>query len=266
MKKIFNLILLLHYTVNSLDCPGSLSLDRVVDDVSVVCVDVQASMGQMITHEARIEVRCETTGFDVTQASEMYSFTDFMEVLMFRDQRSSVDSAARSQAQYRRTSFASSIWTCPMEDLSPDSRLCAVYSSPIGKTCVAIDPRSTVNSCNVSCSLNPARWRPIAFAEDRVAIPRFLVFLAATFLYAAAPSLSESVTFHYSMGITIGFLASFMIVFYVLSRSLNGRWAKAVALVVGLTGNFGLLFRYVLNGTATLCLLFHYHYHHYRHH
>ena len=110
--KEFKFLLLLQ-VVHSLDCPGLLSLDRVVNDVSVVCIDAEASMGQMITHEARIEVRCEKTGFDVTQSSEMYSFTDLMEVLMFRDQRSSVDSAVRSQAQYRRTSFASSIWTCP---------------------------------------------------------------------------------------------------------------------------------------------------------
>ena len=36
--------------MHSLDCPGLLSLDRVVNDVSVVCIDAEASMGQMITH------------------------------------------------------------------------------------------------------------------------------------------------------------------------------------------------------------------------
>ena len=209
MKLVCCLILFVSAT-ESLRCPGSTILDRLVD-VNVVCVDSKASIGKMMTHEARIDVRCETTGFDVSSASEMYSFTDLIEIIMFRDQRHSVEDTARSQAQYSKTSLASSIWTCPTEGLSPDPHLCSVSASPNGKTCVAIDPLNTVNSCNVSCSLRPARWRPIAFAEDRIAIPRFLMFLLGLFLYAAAPSLSESVTFHYSMGITVGFLASFMI-------------------------------------------------------
>ena len=93
------LFLLFFCVSSSHECPFSVNVNE-ISDIHVVCADVRASFAKLFTHEAKIEVKCESTGFDVSRSSEMYTFTDLIETLVFRDGRSSVEDAARSQAEY----------------------------------------------------------------------------------------------------------------------------------------------------------------------
>ncbi|XP_033646925.1 nuclear envelope integral membrane protein 1-like [Asterias rubens] len=72
----------------------------------------------------------------------------------------------------------------------------------------------------------------ITVTEEFVNARFFLLTVVGIFLFLAAPRLSMSVVFHYSTGVTVGVLASLLVLVYILSRFIP-RKTGAVSLLVG---------------------------------
>eukprot|EP00939_MAST-03C_sp_MAST-3C-sp1_P001158 g1158.t1 len=202
-------------------------------------------IGEVINHEAGIEITCEEGHeYDAQIASTHSSMADWILVSPNRTLEESAVEAVNARDNW----WSSGLHRCPLpEGFSNDTGTCFRSVSPFGKTCVAVKAYGSGEmQCKVSCAIQPGKFRPLPFGKFNV--PRFLMFVAAIVLFYVAPSLAASAGFHYSVGVSVGVVASLMVVVYILSRSVNGRWSKMAVMVLGLTGNLSLLFYYAFNG------------------
>lgn len=186
------------------------------------------------THEAFVNVTCTGGTFNVLSAAESASLGD----LIFSADDKVKEVQRLVQATQSMWSTAA-IFSCPPpKELTDRPDTCLVPTSPLGKTCMAVKVKKAGVDCTATCKLQPAKWMPIPLA-NQLRIHRFLALIAAYGLWRMAKPISESVGFHYTACTTVGVLASFLVIMYILSRSFNGRWSQFGIVFLGVTGNFG---------------------------